>query len=42
MILRLYGPLEAWFDKTWKPARPSWLRSVLINFGYPERGVNLK
>jgi len=19
MILRLYGPLEAWFDKTWKP-----------------------
>ena len=19
MILRLYGPLEPWFDKTWKP-----------------------
>lgn len=20
MILRLYGPLEPWFDKTWKPS----------------------
>jgi len=19
MILRLYGPLEPWFDKTWRP-----------------------
>jgi hypothetical protein len=19
VILRLYGPLEPWFDKTWKP-----------------------
>jgi hypothetical protein len=19
MILRLYGPLEPWFDKTWQP-----------------------
>jgi len=19
MILRLYGPLEAWFDKSWRP-----------------------
>jgi hypothetical protein len=19
LILRLYGPLEPWFDKTWKP-----------------------
>ena len=19
VILRLYGPLEAWFDKSWKP-----------------------
>jgi hypothetical protein len=19
MILRLYGPLETWFDKTWRP-----------------------
>jgi hypothetical protein len=19
MILRLYGPMEAWFDKSWKP-----------------------
>jgi hypothetical protein len=18
-VLRLYGPLEAWFDKTWRP-----------------------
>ncbi|MGJ8672913.1 DUF1214 domain-containing protein [Rubritalea sp.] len=22
VILRLYGPLEPWFDKTWKPADP--------------------
>ena len=21
MILRLYGPLESWFDKTWQPGR---------------------
>lgn len=22
MILRLYGPLQPWFDKTWRPAEP--------------------
>ena len=21
-IFRLYGPLEAWFEKTWKPGEP--------------------
>jgi hypothetical protein len=21
MILRLYGPLESWFDKTWRPGQ---------------------
>jgi hypothetical protein len=21
MLLRLYGPLESWFDKTWKPGQ---------------------
>lgn len=23
MILRLYGPLEPWFDKTWRPGEPT-------------------
>jgi len=22
MVLRLYGPLEPWFDKTWRPGEP--------------------
>ncbi len=25
-ILRLYGPLEPWFDKTWKPGEIGELR----------------
>ena len=24
MILRLYGPLDPWFDKTWRPVRLNW------------------
>lgn len=26
VILRLYGPLDPWFDKTWRPANPELLR----------------
>ena len=22
MVIRLYGPLEPWFDKTWRPGDP--------------------
>lgn len=27
-ILRLYGPLEPWFDKTWQPGDIDWLKDV--------------
>ena len=26
VILRLYGPLEPWFDKTWRPGNPELVR----------------
>ncbi|MHC4181354.1 MAG: DUF1254 domain-containing protein, partial [Planctomycetota bacterium] len=30
VILRLYGPLEAWFDKTWQPGEIQWMKDVLV------------
>ncbi len=28
VILRLYGPLESWFDKSWKPGEVEWMEEV--------------
>ncbi len=28
VILRLYGPLEPWFDKTWRPGEIQWMKDV--------------
>ena len=28
MLIRLYGPGESWFDKSWRPGRSSWSRSA--------------
>lgn len=28
VILRLYGPLAAWFDKTWRPGEIEWMEDV--------------
>ena len=36
MILRLYGPLESWFNKTWKPGEiEPIIKSTGENFGKP-------
>ena len=29
IILRLYGPLEAWFDKSWQPGEIEWMEDVV-------------
>jgi hypothetical protein len=29
LILRLYGPLEPWFDKTWRPGEIELVRSPM-------------
>ncbi|MBW1851030.1 MAG: DUF1214 domain-containing protein [Deltaproteobacteria bacterium] len=26
VILRLYGPLEAWYNKTWRPGEIEWVK----------------
>ena len=33
VLLRLYGPLEAWFDKTWRPGdfEPGELTAAALN-----------
>jgi hypothetical protein len=47
-LLRLYGPLQPWFDKTWRPGRDrtqavtgqyclTWVRSIIIPPALPER-----
>lgn len=28
VILRLYGPLDPWFDKTWQPGEIEWMKDV--------------
>ena len=28
VLFRLYGPLQPWFDKTWKPGSSNWLNDT--------------